>query len=302
MSHRVVFLNPRTCGIYKNGGPRYKTDPVTGRRTDEIDNEMAEHVDLFLQGKPVPGLVCVPVDQVFERGIIVPRYYDDRWERPFKELCKVHGWEEVTLGELEDNGIIFVRGGHGSPSNDQRQGHIPYIKVSDIRALRVNVNPTNLVSRAVAERFWRGKVSGLKPWDLITPNRASSNIGEFAILMPGEDQIVLTKEVFVIRVLDESEPGWSPFYLLWAFCLRAVRDQWKRVTLMQTNREDVGKRYREIRLPAPPSKEHAERLCRPFREYFETLAAAKERFQSALRSSELEYIASVIADGAGNEE
>lgn len=49
--NEVVFLNPRTCGIYKDGGTRYKTDPKTGMRTAEVDNELIEHVNLFLSGK-----------------------------------------------------------------------------------------------------------------------------------------------------------------------------------------------------------------------------------------------------------
>jgi len=114
------------------------------------------------------------------------------------------------------------------------------VKVSDIRGLRINVNPTNLVTESVARRFWRSESSGLQAWDVITPNRASSNIGEFAILLPGEEQIVVTKEVFVLRVLKGEL--WDPFYLLWALSLRAVRDQWRRVALMQTNREDCGDR------------------------------------------------------------
>ena len=36
----VAFLNPLTCGIYKDGQARYKTDPTTGRRTTDIDNEL----------------------------------------------------------------------------------------------------------------------------------------------------------------------------------------------------------------------------------------------------------------------
>ena len=75
-----------------------------------------------------------------------------------------------------------------SPPNDQRSGHVPYIKVSDIRGLRINVNPTNLVTNPVATRYWGGVSSGLQAWDLITPNRASSNIGEFAILVPGKNE------------------------------------------------------------------------------------------------------------------
>lgn len=38
----VVILNPATCGVYKNGGVRYKVDPTTGRRSDEVDDELNE--------------------------------------------------------------------------------------------------------------------------------------------------------------------------------------------------------------------------------------------------------------------
>ena len=236
----VTFLNPRTCGIYKDGGPRFKTDPKTGRRTAAIDNELIDHVDSYLAGKSPEGCVSVSLGDVFNRRVVVPTYYDDRYNQPFRELVKRLKVDAVTIGDLVDEGTIQVRGGHGSPGNDQRSGHIPYVKVSDIRGLRVNVNPTNLVTENVARRFWRGSSSGLEAWDLVTPNRASSNIGEFAILLPGEEQIVLTKEMFVLRVLKTTSI--DPFYLLWGLSLKCVRDQWRRVALMQTNREDCGSR------------------------------------------------------------
>ena len=47
-SDLVTVLNPRTCGIYKDGGTRYKTDPVTGERTEEVDNQLLDHVTAFL--------------------------------------------------------------------------------------------------------------------------------------------------------------------------------------------------------------------------------------------------------------
>jgi len=292
----IIFLNPTTCGIYKDGGPRYKVDPATGNRTRELDNEMADQVTAFLEGRHVPGLVEVPETDAFKRGVLVPRYYDDRWLLPFRRLLEQRNWQPVSLGDLEERGVLRIHGGHGSPSNDKRTGHIPYVKVSDIRGLRVNINPTNLVSDVIARQYWKGRpTSGLEPWDLVTPNRASSNIGEFAILLPGEEQVVLTKEVFVVRVLDGREEGWSPFYLLWALCLRAVRVQWQRVALMQTNREDVGKRYREILVPKPQTKDWADSISAPFRHYFTTLADARTRFRSELHSSGLEYIASAFS-------
>lgn len=40
---KVVFLNPRTCGIYKNGSDRYVVDK-NGVRTEVIDNDVSTHV------------------------------------------------------------------------------------------------------------------------------------------------------------------------------------------------------------------------------------------------------------------
>ena len=205
-------------------------------------------------------------------------------------------YKEALVPTVDDKGIITVSGGHGSPSNDMRNGNIPYVKVSDIRNMRINVNPTNLVSIELAKRFWKtdnGK-SNLCAWDLISPSRASSNIGEFAILLPGEEQIVLTKEVFVIRV-HENDLGYSPFYLLWALSLTETRKQWQRVTLMQTNREDVGQRYKEILIPQPISKEWAETVSAPFRNYFTSIATAKKEFVLSTGNDKFTYIASVSA-------
>ena len=172
----VVFLNPRTCGIYKNGGVRYKTDPVTGKRTAEIDNELIDHVNAFMSEESPSGIARVPVQKVYAKKVLVPTYFDERYNEKIMELLRKNKIRGVTIGELEDQKIIEVRDGHGSPSNDQRQGKIPYIKVSDIRGLRINVNPTNLVPEAVARVLWRGNASGLKAWDLVTPNRLTGSL------------------------------------------------------------------------------------------------------------------------------
>ncbi len=289
----VVFLNPQTCGIYKSGGLRFKTDPATGKRTTQVDNELAEVVADYLSGKQSSAIARKPIQETFEKKVLVPRYFDPRWNTDFEKLLAKENTKAITLAELTAKKIISITGGHGSPSNDQRTGAIPYIKVSDIRSLKINVNPTNLVSRQIAESFWGGPHSGLQAWDLITPNRASSNIGEFAILLPGEEDIVLTKEVFIIRVMGGVELGIDHFYLFWALCLKAVRRQWQRITLMQTNREDCGNRFLEIQIPFPKSKKWAKAVSEPFRDYFATLAEAKTKFISSVSDSSFDYIASV---------
>ncbi len=262
LRRNVVFLNPRTCGVNKDGGTRYKVDRVTGKRSTEIDNELLSQVKQFVSGDVPEGMVAKDRLDVLRKGILVPRYYDERWNAELDTFLAKHNLDAITLGQLQDQGILTVRAGHGSPGNDQHMGSIQYIKVSDIRALRVSVNPSNLIPLKLAERIWHGPSSGLEAWELISPNRASSNIGEFTVLLPGEERVVLTKEMFVFR-LPKQDDIWDPFYLLWSLCLHGVRTQWQRITLMQTNRQDVGDRYREIKIPRPPWP-HGQRQPRSF--------------------------------------
>jgi type I restriction enzyme M protein len=178
--------------------------------------------------------------------------------------------------------------GHGSPSADFRTGHIPYIKVSDLRAGQININPTNRVSDVVAARFWKDGDSGLRAYDLLTPVRTSKNIGEFAVLMPGQERVVLTKEVLVLRPGDNAV--FDSFYLLWAMTLKAVRRQWNRIVFMQTNREDVGRRYDEIRIPIPPDKETADACSAAFREYYLGIQRLRGNFLDYLKDDGRHYI------------
>lgn len=288
----VFFLNPPTCGIYKNGSDRFVVDE-NGNRTDVIDNKLLTHSIEYSEANYTHAFE-IPVSQIIEKDVLVPRYFDSTLQASFSELMAKHRFSPISIGELIEKGIIIMLNGHGSPSNDLRNGSIPYVKVSDIRNLRINVNPTNLISKELATKFWKGSKSNLKEWDLISPSRASSNIGEFAILLPGEEDIVLTKEVFIIRVLPNNL-GITPFYMLWAFSLLETRYQWSRVTLMQTNREDVGYRYKEVLLPFPKSIEWAETVSRPFASYFKGIADAKKQFIESANSDGFNYIASVSA-------
>ena len=86
---------------------------------------------------------------------------------------------------------------------------------------------------------------------------------------------------------------YDPFYLLWAFSLKAVRDQWRRIALMQTNREDCGSRYKEIVIPKPPRVSWAKDKSEAFRSYFEGIAKAMGSFRHKVGSDNFEYTANV---------
>ncbi|HKR84103.1 MAG TPA: hypothetical protein VJS37_07985 [Terriglobales bacterium] len=293
-----------TCGVAKQGrllrkidsttGKRIQTaDPETGEPVDAIDDQLLEDVSALQSStaamrqtdRLTPTLRFVPAADV-KLSCAVPVYYDTLLLNSFlAELDKPEfkGFTARSLDELKESGQILVSGGHASPSHEERVGEVPYIKVSDLRAGLVNINPTNRVPRAVAERYWRGRRSGLKAFDLVSPERTSKNIGDFCVLMPGQEQVVLTKEIIIIRPGAKAE--FDPFYLLWALSLRVVRAQWRRVIFMQTNREDVGKRYLEIQIPIPPNRDRANEVSVAFREYYTTIANARQKLQAYLDRS-----------------
>lgn len=324
--HVMVSTAP-TCGLSKKGrlrrkidlktGERVKViDPETGELVDEIDDQLRDDMAVLAASKGDPAKIdqektetlrFVPSNLV-QTSCAVPIYYDKRLLRHFwSELKKpcFEGFVAKSLGDMQADSQITIRGGHGSPSQEERVGDVPYIKVSDLRAGLVNINPTNRVPRAVAQRFWRGESSGLKAFDLLCPERTSKNIGDFCVLLPGQEQVLCTKEIIVLR--PGPEANFDVFYLLWAMTLKVVRDQWKRVVFMQTNREDVGSRYLEIEIPVPPSREEADRVSKPFREYYTTLAAAKEKIQDYLHSADSSHhffigAAAEVADEADEDE
>ncbi len=284
---KVLIINAPTCGINKDGQEQYVVDPGTGARGSNIDDKLAEYTELVAQNKVKSGhghIAYKSAVEIQRSGIYVPCYFDDKYEDDFvKKFSKRSEFFLMSLGELNAKKMISIEGGHGSPSADQRTGEVPYIKVSDLRAGSVNINPTNMIPKTLAETFWGGSHSGLAPYDLLSPERASKNIGEFCVLLPGQEEVVLTKEVIVIRA--DKDAVFDQFYLMWALSLTEVRNQWKRIIFMQTNREDVGDRMMEIKIPVPKVTKTARDVAKPFKDYYLGLERLREVFRDELDAS-----------------
>jgi hypothetical protein len=282
---QTLIVNAKTCGINKDGHEQYIVNPETGiRSSSDIDDDLAECCDLIRSGDfDRKEILYYSTSKIIASDAYVPKYFDYKTLEGI-EILEYENDEFTlkTLGQMKQEEMILMFGGHGSPSSDQRLGEIPYIKVSDLRAGHVNINPTNMVPIALAEKFWGANNSGLLAYDLLSPERASKNIGEFCILMPGQENAVLTKEVIIVRTNTDL---FDQFYLLWALTLKEVVEQWERIVFMQTNREDVGKRMYEIKIPVPNSRELADKLSFNFRKYYNSLEKARRSFVDAINTS-----------------
>ena len=67
---------------------------------------------------------------------------------------------------------------------------------------------------------------------------------------------------------------------------------------MQTNREDVGKRYLEILIPVPPNEERGNAVSSAFRDYYTTIAAARSNLEAYLASDKRHHFFVSGADAA----
>lgn len=272
-----------TIGINKDGEDLYVIDADTGKRTEVVDDQIQEDVDQLLSGQMTDTSIWIPKTGHEDRFIGVPVYSDDRPIKAFDEFMQEPEMTDFVarkLGDLITERLVDARYGHGSPSADTRTGTIPYIKFSDLRAGQVNINPTNRVPEVVARKFWKGESSGLYAYDLLTPIRTSKNIGDFCVLMPGQEKLVLTKEILVLHAAESAQ--FDNFYLLWAMSLKVVRRQWNRIVFMQTNREDVGDRFKEILVPVPLKDGVAAQVSASFRTYYEGM--------NKLRADYLDYL------------
>lgn len=276
--HQIIGCFGETFGEDKHGRPRFKF--VNGQQTDERDDEMAEGAEIISSGgngKESKLWFQFPQEVATRRGVLVSSYW---WRKPYLEALRGFAEERecdlVSVGELIDNGDLLVLDGHGSPdSHFCGRGDVPYVKVVDIKNWRINENPKYCIPAELADKMRRNKE--LRPYDIVTPTRASRNIGLFGVVMPWQTQDILTREIAIWRVPEDAKRI-SPWLLLTLMSLNIVHNQFKHLVLMQMNREDLGTRYREVLLPIPHSPDRREEWSAPVREYVEATAAVRASY------------------------
>ena len=277
-NHTIIGSLCETYGEDKHGRPRYKI--TNGRTTGAIDDEMREASELIRNPTaPISKLrFTFSQEKAVERGILVASFW---WRKPYLEaledFAKTNDCDLVPLEDLIECADIKIMEGHGSPSSHYKgKGEIPYVKVVDIKNWRINENSKYFMPRQIAEKYTAKRP--LQPYDLLTPTRASKNIGLFGVVMPWQTDMILTREIFIWRLKDEGERIDRWLFLALA-SLKVVHQQFNYLVLMQMNREDLGNRYRDLLLPIPRTSESREKWAGPVRRYFEALTQARKNYE-----------------------
>ena len=286
--HRIRGVLSESYGEDKHGRPLFLLDS-SGRETNRRDDEMADAAAFIRSGsRPKKHKLKFTFAQnaAARSGVIVASYH---WRVPYlralEEFAEKYECELVSLGELVDLGELEIYTGHGSPkSNFKGKGTISYIKVSDIKNWKIIENSKYAIPVDEAKRLRRGW--DLEPFDLVTPTRASKNIGLLGVIMPWQTDVVLTKEIMVMRIADTRRL--TPWLVLVMMSLEVVNDQFRYLVQMQTNREDLGRRIREMMLPIPKSRRTRGKWQEHVRGYFEAMVQAHAEYDKLLGNLDAE--------------
>ena len=106
------------------------------------------------------------------------------------------------------------------------------------------------------------------------------------MILPGQEDVVMTKEILVFRVSEKAP--FDSFFLFWALNLQEVHDEWQRVIFMQTNREDLGDRYKYIKIPFSEDVQKNKDVSAGVREYFMRLSELRSEYDALPRKIRIE--------------
>lgn len=203
--------------------------------------------------------------------IYVPRYY---WKKKVKKIIEKgerEGYKFIQIKELLKDKILVTSSGHGSPpSGFKGRGEIPYIRVKDIVNWEVYKNPTSAIPEHVYNSIKGPNGINLKEKDVVMIRRGSYRIGSCAMLSPFDKNVLLTKEIQVIRVNNENNKyGIDAFYLLYLLSHELTQKQLYNKIMIDTTLPNIGDRWEELYLPISEDKEEIKKIKKKMKESFE---------------------------------
>lgn len=226
----------------------------------------------------------IKANTCIEKGIFVPRYYWDNKISEVKKLAKKDSLELVPIKDLIQKEIITFFDGHGSPKAEYKgMGEFPYIRVKDIVNWEVYKDPTAKIPREVYLQM-RGEQKSLQKYDVLYVRRGSYRIGSVAMVSPFDTEILLTREILVLRISEnQNQYDLTPHYLLYLLSHKLVSMQAFNKILIETTLPNIADRWKELRLPISKDKNERERISRQIESVIKSKWRALEKIESLKR-------------------
>ena len=246
---RIQLAVAQEMGHDHQGKPIYRWNPKTQkidttRLWDDVQTIMAE-----LQGKKNKHVFSIESRRVKQKKIFVPRYYWKTKQQEVEAAALDKGLHLVSMKKLIDEGVVQAFDGHGSPPAEYKgRGEVPYIRVKDIVNWEVYKDPTSRIPYDVYKKH-KGHNKTLQAEDVLYVRRGSYRIGSVAMLSPYDTQVLLTRELLVLRVNKKNKYHLTPYYLLYLLSHRLVEMQAFSKVLIETTLPNISDRWQELKLP-----------------------------------------------------
>jgi len=230
---------------------------------------------------------CFKIDfnECYNKKIFVPRYF---WQNKIKEIEKEAKKKDLTLisiNELIEKEIITFFDGDGSPPAEYKgKGDIPYIRVKDIVNWEIYKDPTSMIPENIYRNMKKRK---LEEKDILFVRRGSYRIGSVAIVSPFDKEVLLTREILVLRVKKNDFYDISPYYMLYLLSHKLTQVQIKNKVFIETTLPNIGDRWKELLLPYHNDKNKRLEISKKVKNIIESKWKALEELQELKKDGNL---------------
>lgn len=231
------------------GRTMYRWDPVT-QKVDQNNlwDDIQSVVD-EIRSEHKKYVFSVDAKVMKKKQIFVPRYYWQNRHSEIEQISKDKDLNLVPVRQLIDEGVLQFFDGHGSPPAEYKgRGPVPYIRVKDIVNWEVYKDPTSRIPESIYKKH-KGVNKNLQIGDVLYVRRGSYRIGSVAMVSPYDLDVLLTREILVLRVFKKNKYHLDPYYLMYLLSHRLVDMQSFSKVLIETTLPNIGDRWQEIKLP-----------------------------------------------------
>ncbi|PAF53818.1 DNA methyltransferase [Helicobacter sp. 13S00482-2] len=236
----------------------------------------------LLHNKTLDGkyVFWIESQEVQRTKVYVPRYYWKKKEEDLGQFAEKEGCELISINDLITSKIITYFDGHGSPESENKgKGEIPYIRVKDIVNWEIYKDPTSKIPLKVYQEMHK-ESKRLQEGDILYVRRGSYRIGSVAMVSRFDTEVLLTREILVLRVKEQNKLGITPYYLLYLLSHQITQEQAKNKILIETTLPNIADRWRELKLPIHKNKEKIKDISERIKSAIDAKWSAIEKIQN----------------------
>lgn len=247
----ILMAVTEEIGHDHNGKPIYRYDAEKNEFSKEVwDDTVTIRDELKDPGNPNNKNTFIVKASDIKNEMYVPRYYWNQKVESLRKDAESQGLEFVQMKTLLDEGILEDFSGHGSPpSRYKGKGTVPYVRVADIVNWAIYKNSTAFVPESI---YHAVKGNGVTPQeeDVLFVRRGSYRIGTVAMVSPFDKDVLLTREIQVMRVLKpDNKYNIDPYYLLFLLSHDLTQKQLPEKIMIDTTLPNIGRRWEDLYLP-----------------------------------------------------